>query len=124
MTMTRVPASQTFALVEAGEDAGAAILRFENHHVRGRRSLVGFERGGDTAHLQAQVDLRQPAVLAGGLDGRRGLGGFAERLNRHPRRRRDEILDLGDAGRLDVAAALMVPDHFPMPLIFDLSRSG
>ena len=111
-------------LVEAGEDAGATILRFENHHVRGRRGAVGFERRGDAAHLQAQMNFRQPAVLAGSLDGRGSLRGLAERLHRHPRRRRNELVGLGYAGRLDVAGVLVVPDHFPISLILDLSRSG
>jgi hypothetical protein len=111
-------------LVEAGENAGAAILRFENHHIRRRRGFVGFERGGDATHLQPQMDLRQPAVLPRGLDGRGRLRRLAECLHRHPRRRRNELLGFGYAGRLDVAGVFVVPDHFPRSLILALSRSG
>ena len=54
--------------------------------------LIGFDRGGDAAHLDLQMRLAEPAILAGGLDGGGGLDGLAEGLHRNARRRRDVLV--------------------------------
>ena len=53
--------------------------------------LIGLDRRGDAAHLDLQMRLAQPPILAGGLDRRGGLDGFAEGLHRYARRRRDVL---------------------------------
>ena len=85
--------------VEAGEQVLAAALRFEHDDVRRRRIAVGLDRGGDAAHLDLEMRLVQPAVFAGGLDGGGGLDGFAERLDRDARRRRDVLAGHGALAR-------------------------
>ena len=44
-------------LIEAGENIVGAIFRFEDDDVRRRRTAIGFDRGGDAAHLDLDVRL-------------------------------------------------------------------
>ncbi len=77
--------------IEAGEQVVAAALGFDHDDVRRRRVAVGLDRGGDAAHLDLEMRLGQPAILAGRLDGGGGLDGLAEGLHRDARRRRDVL---------------------------------
>ena len=53
---------------------------------------IGLDRGGDAAHLDLEMRLAEPAILAGGLDGGGGFDRFAERLDGDARRRRDVLV--------------------------------
>jgi len=76
------------------------------------------------AHLDLEMGLVEPSVLAGRLHGRRGFDGLAKRLHRHPRRRRDMIVgDRGFGIRLFWVLA-RVADHLPTSLSLALSASG
>ena len=86
-------------LIEAGQDIFAAALRFQHDDVRRRRAVIRLDRGGETAHLDAQMRLGHTPVLAGRLDGGGGLHGFAERLYRDARRRSDLLLASDDVVR-------------------------
>ena len=100
MMMTRVPASQhRRKLIEAAEDILAAVFGFENDDVRRRRILVGLDGGDQAAHLDAQMRLGHAPILAGRLDSGGSLDGFAERLHRNARRRRDALFAAGDVCR-------------------------
>ncbi len=72
--------------------------------VRRRRRAIGLDGGGHAAHLDLEMGLAEAAVLAGRLHRGGGLHGFAERLHRDPRRRRDMLLD---AAAACVRAALL-----------------
>ena len=86
-------------LIEAAEDILAAVFGFENDDVRRRRILIGLDGGDQAAHLDAQMRLGHAPILAGRLDGGGSLDGFAERLHRDARRRRDALFAAGDVGR-------------------------
>ena len=79
-------------LIEAAEDVVAAALGLDDDDVRRRRAAIGFDGGGDAAHLDLEMRLGQPAILAGGLHGGGGLDGLAKRLHRNARRRRDVLV--------------------------------
>ena len=85
-------------LIEAGEDVVAAALGFQHDDVRRRRGLIGFDRGDQAAHLDAQMRLGHPAILAGRLDGGGGLHGLAEGLHRDARRRCDALIATRNIG--------------------------
>src|SRR5579875_454120 len=123
MTMTWVPASQTSELVEALEHIFSAAVAFDDNDVGGGRPLVGLEGRGRAAHLNLEMRLRKPAILAGRLHGGSGLHRLAEGLHRDARRRRDMIVPCAGLGR---HAAILgglrcVLDHFPRSLILPLS---
>ena len=85
-------------LIEPAEDVFVAALRLEDNDIRRRRVLIGLDRGDQAAHLNAQVRSGHPAIFAGRLDRGRGLNGFAERLHRNARRRRDTLVAPGNLG--------------------------
>ena len=89
-------------------------------------AAIGFDRGGDAAHLDLEMRLAEPPILAGRLDGGGGLDGLAERLDRDARRRRDMLVRAGggDAARLLFGVLASVADHLPTSLILPLSASG
>ncbi len=78
-------------LVEAGEDVGAA-LGLQDDHVRRRRGTIGLDGGCHAAHLDLEMGLAETAVFARRLHGGGGFHGFAKRLHRHTRRRRNVIV--------------------------------
>ena len=53
----------------------------------------------NAAHLDAQMRLGHAPIFAGGLDRGGGLDGFAERLHRNARRRRDVLFAPDEFGR-------------------------
>ena len=85
-------------LIKTVQNVVTAAFRFQNNDIRCRRALVRFDGGGQTAHLNAQVRLGQAPVFAGCLDGGGGLYGFAKRLHRNTRCRRDIFLAAGEFG--------------------------
>ena len=116
-------------LVEPAEDVVAAAFGFEQDDVRRRRAAIGFDRGGDAAHLDLHMRLGQAAVLAGGLHGGGGFDRLAEGLHRDARRRRDMLVGGGAAcGRCRRHRLVLrdcdltgVLDHFPTSLILPVS---
>ena len=84
-------------------------------------AAIGFDRRGDAAHLDLQMRLAQPAILAGGLHGGRGLDGLAEGLHGDARRRRD-VLAVGCGSAWCWVGC--VRHHCPTSLILPLAASG
>jgi hypothetical protein len=68
------------------------------------------------------MGLAQPAVFAGGLDGRGGFDGFAERLDRDARRGRDVLASHAILGTALAGGLAYI--HLPKSLILDLTSSG
>ena len=80
-------------LIEAGEHVlGRRVLGFEQIDVRRRRGAIGLGGRGHAAHLDLQMRLAQPPVLARRLHGGGGFDRLAERLDRDARRRRDMLV--------------------------------
>ena len=105
MTITpRAGVANLGELIEAGEDVLAAAFGFEHDDVRRRRALIGFDGGGEAAHLDAQMRLGHAPILAGRLDRGGGLHGLAERLHRDARRRRDVLVAADNVGGSDLFA--------------------
>ena len=92
-------------LVEAAEHLVAAAVGLDDDDVRRRRAAIGFDRGGDAAHLDLEMRLGHAAILAGRLHGGGGLDGLAERLDRDARRRRDVLVLRGRFGRRGACVA-------------------
>jgi hypothetical protein len=74
-------------LIEPGKNFIGAVFRLDEDDVRRRRTAIGLDRGGAAAHLDFDMRLGQPAVLASRLNGRGGFHRLAEGLHRHARRR-------------------------------------
>lgn len=109
-------------LVEAGENV-VASLGFKQDDVRRGRGPVGFNGRCHAAHLNLEMRLVEPAILARGLHGRGGFNRFAEGLNGHARRRSDMLF--GGGGDRSVFLILTrVTDHLPTSLSLALSASG
>ena len=106
--------------IETGEDVVAAALGLDHDDVRRRRAAIGFDRRGNAAHLDLQMRLAQPPILAGGLHRRGGLDGLAKGLHGDARRRRD-VLAVGCGLRVSGGC---VRDHCPTSLILPLVASG
>src|SRR6185312_5575684 len=85
----------------------------------------GLDSGGHAAHLDLQMRLAEPAVLAGRLYGGSGFHRLAEGLHRHPRRGRDVILRRRrrDLRRL-LCVLAGVADHLPVSLSLAFTASG
>ena len=113
--------------VEAGQNGIAAAFRLQHDDVGRRRAAIGFDGGGDAAHLDFDMRLAETAVFAGRLDGGRGFHRFAERLDRDARRRRDVLVArrrLRRALRLRCDGLECGSDHLPRSLIAPLLESG
>lgn len=109
-------------LIEPAEYV-AASFGLEHDNVRRRRGAVGFGRGGETAHLDLEMGLRQTTILAASLHCCGGLDRFAERLHRDARRRSDMLV--GDRRSRFVFLVLAgVVDHFARSLNLALVVSG
>ena len=91
--------------IEAGQDVLGARFEFQHDDVRRRRRAIGFGRRRHAAHLDFQMRLAEPAVFAGRLHGGRGFHGFAEGLDRDPRRRRDMLVARRQIGRFGGSVA-------------------
>ena len=108
-------------VIKAGQDV-AASFALEDDDVRRRRIAIGFDRSRHAAHLDLQVGLAEPAILAGCLHGGGGLDRFAERLNGNARRRSDVlVLRCRYACCFGFGILLRVVDHLPTSLILPLS---
>ena len=90
--------------IEAGQDAVAAAFRFQHDDIGRRRTAIGFDRGGDAAHLDFDMRLAETPIFAGRLDRGRGFDRLAERLDGHARRRRDVLVAGGRLGAAQVQA--------------------
>jgi hypothetical protein len=78
--------SELFELREQRIPAGGGL---EYDHIRRRRALVGFKRGGRAAHVLLDMRLRHSAIGYRGGDNGCDIGRFAERLDRNARHRLD-----------------------------------
>ena len=76
-------------LLELLEQRVSACGSLEDHHVRRRRALIGFNRGRRAAHVQLDMRLGHSAIGYGGADDSGDIGRFAERLDRYARHRID-----------------------------------
>jgi hypothetical protein len=85
--------------IQASEDAVAAAVGLQHDHIGRRRAAIGFDRGGDAAHLNLDMGLAETTIFARRLDRGCRLDGFAKCLNGHPRRRRDVLFARRRLGR-------------------------
>jgi len=110
-------------MVKSREDIAAA-LGFQDDNVRRRRGAIGLDRGRHAAHLDLEMRLAEPAILAGRLHGGRSLDRLAKSLHRHPRRRRDMLVGGRLCGGSFFRVLARVADHLPVSLSLALSDSG
>ena len=68
-------------MIEAPEDVIVAVLGLKDNDIWCRRVLIGFDRGDQSTHLNAQMRSGHAPIFTGRLDRGGGLDGFAERLH-------------------------------------------
>ena len=70
----------------------AGAFGFQDDHVRRRRLVIGFDGGGDAAHVNRQMRLAEAAVFAAARTVAAVASRLAKGLHRHARRRRDIVV--------------------------------
>jgi hypothetical protein len=108
-------------LIEALEHVVGAF-GLQHDHVRRGGLVIGVDGGGNTAHMNRQMDLAEAAVLAGRSHRGCGRDRCAKRLHRHPRRRRDVFF--GRRREVSLFFGFFAADHLPVSLSLALSASG
>jgi len=109
-------------LIEPDQNLIAAF-GFQDDHVGGGRRAIGFGCRGHSTHLNFQMSLAEATIFARRLHGGCGFHGFAKRLHRYTRRRRNMIFQRRRDLRLLFGILARVTDHLPASLSLALSAS-